>query len=255
MPFKPRELNLTDPEKGYLHFVLYTEAGRGVASASLNAKLDIEAPQAVTPHSQEWLSRLKRCEPDALHCTLVTSAQIPSLFHPCVMEDRNSPAAIDGSGCTCRRTLYDPEFGLPVIAEHFKHAGTGGTDRWSYTTYAPLELRPDDTLSSFITGRSLFWARTDKGLLSILPQQHGHGYGLGYSGGGPHALAAYLTQIAHSNGTLTPAGTRYENAHPAIVAWTQSTASERGTNELSLSDLQSMMASQPGPRAGEPSRS
>ncbi|MFI1226248.1 MULTISPECIES: hypothetical protein [unclassified Streptomyces] len=243
MTFEPRELNLTDPEKGYLHFVLYTEAGRGVASASLNAELDIEARQTVTPHFQEWLSRLERCEPDALHCTLVAPVKIPSLFHPCVTEDRNSPAAIDGSGCTCRRTFYDPEFGLPVVGEHFEHADPGGIDRWSYTTYAPLELRPDDTFSRFITGRGLFWARTAKGLLSILPQQHGLGYNLGYSGGGPHALAAYLTQIARNNGGPTPAGTAYEYAHPAIVAWTQSTADERGTNELSLNDLQSMMAS------------
>ncbi|WP_159048851.1 hypothetical protein [Streptomyces sp. NRRL B-3648] len=34
---------------------------------------------------------------------------------------------------------------LPYEArEHFKHAGTDGTDQWSYTTYTPLELRPDD---------------------------------------------------------------------------------------------------------------
>ncbi|WP_254404503.1 hypothetical protein [Streptomyces anulatus] len=243
MTYEPRDLNLTDPVKGYLHFLLYTEAGRGVASASLNAELDIEAPQTVTPHFQEWLSRLERCEPDALHCTLVAPAQIPSLFQPCVTEHRNSPAPIDGPGCTCRRAFYDPEFGLPVVGEHFDHAGPDGTDRWAYTTYAPLELRPDDTFSSFITGRGLFWARTAKGLLSILPQQHGLGYNLGYSGGGPHALAAYLTQIARNEGGPTPAGTRYEDAHPAIVAWTQSTAAERGTNELSLSDLRSMMAS------------
>ncbi|WP_435598383.1 hypothetical protein [Streptomyces anulatus] len=243
MTYEPRDLNLTDPEKGYLHFVLYTEARRGHASSSLNARVEIDASQAVTPRFQEWHGRLEPCEPNAMHCSLVVPAQIPSLFHPCVAEDKDSPSAIAGSGCTCRQTFYDPDFGLPVIAEHFKHAGTGGTDRWSYTTYAPLELRPDDTFSSFITGRGLFWARTAKGLLSILPQQHGLGYNLGYSGGGPHALAAYLTQLARNEGGPTPAGTRYEDAHPAIVAWTQSTAAERGTNELSLSDLQSMMAS------------
>ncbi|MEV7864267.1 hypothetical protein [Streptomyces hirsutus] len=41
----------------------------------------------------------------------------------------------------------------------------------------------------------------------------------------------------------TPAGTPYEDAHPAIVAWTQSTAADRGTNELTLSDLQAMLES------------
>lgn len=243
MTYEARDLNLTDPTKSYLHFVLYTQAQNGTASSTLNAELKIEAPQTVTPHFQEWLGRLVRCEPNAMHCTLVEPTKIPTLFHPCVTEDKNSPSAINGSGCVCRRTFYDPEFGLPVVGEHFKHTGTGGTDQWSYRTYAPLELRPDDIFSRFHTGRSLFWARTDKGDLSILPQHHGVGYEIGYNGGGPHALAAYLTQIARNDGGTTPAGTRYEEAHPAILAWTQSKAAERGTNELSLGDLQAMMAS------------
>ncbi|WP_274036392.1 hypothetical protein [Streptomyces sp. MMBL 11-1] len=241
MPFEARDLNLTNPHKGFLHFVLYTEAGRGVASASLNAELDIEAPQTITPYFQEWRSRLERCEPDALHCTLVPSSQIPSLFHPCVTVDPNGGrAATSGPRCPCRPTYYDPAFGLPVVGEH---AGPAGTDRWSYTTYAPLALRPDDVFSSFITSRGLFWARTAKGLLSILPQKHGMGYNLGYSGGGPHALAAYLTQIARNDGRPTPAGTSYDDAHPAMVAWTQSSAAERRTNELTLGDLQAKIAS------------
>ncbi|MFD5000056.1 hypothetical protein [Streptomyces buecherae] len=243
MTYEARDLNLSDPMTGYLHFVLYTEARLGIASSSLNAVLNIEASQTVTPHFQEWLSRLVRCEPNAMHCTLVESTKIPTLFHPCVTQDTDSPSAIAGSGCTCRQTFYDPEFGLPVVAKHFKHVGSGGTDQWSYKTYAPLELRPDDVFSSFITGRGLFWARTDKGLLSILPQRHALGYSIGYNGGGPHALAAYLTQIARNDGGTTPAGTSYEQAHPAIVAWTQSSAAERGTNELTLRDLQDMLES------------
>ncbi|MFB7918058.1 hypothetical protein [Streptomyces sp. NPDC056061] len=243
MTFEAHDLNLSDPTTGYLNFVLYTEPRLGVVASSLNAELDIEAQQTVTPHFQEWLSRLERCEPNAMHCTLVTPTKIPSLFHPCVEEDKNSPAAFAGTGCHCRRTFYDPEFGLPVVGEHRKLRGEGGTDQWSYTTYAPLELRPDDIFSSFHTGRGLFWARTDKGLLSILPQKHGVGYNIGYSGGGPHALAAYLTQIARNGGGTTPAGTPYEDADPAIVAWTQSKVADRGTNELSLGDLQAMLES------------
>ncbi|MCX5207625.1 hypothetical protein OG897_40250 [Streptomyces sp. NBC_00237] len=243
MTYEARDLNLTDPTQSYLHFVLYTQVQNGIASSTLNAELEIDAQQTVTPHFQEWLNRLVRCEPSAMHCTLVAPTKIPALFHPCVTEDENSPSAINGSGCICRRTFYDPEFGLPVVAEHFKHVGTGGTDQWSYKTYAPLELRPDDIFSRFHTGRSLFWARTDKGDLSILPQRHGMGYNLGYNGGGPHALAAYLTQIARNDGGTTPAGVPYEDAHPAILAWTQSKAADRGTNELSLSDLQAMMQS------------
>ncbi|MER6405939.1 hypothetical protein ABT269_20875 [Streptomyces viridosporus] len=106
MTFEPADLNLTDPEKGYLNFVLYTEARLGIASSSLNAELDIEASQTVTPHFQEWLSRLVRCEPNAMHCTLVEPTKIPALFHPCVTEDKDSPSAISGSGCVCRQTFY-----------------------------------------------------------------------------------------------------------------------------------------------------
>ncbi|MHB6904066.1 hypothetical protein [Streptomyces sp. CB02959] len=143
----------------------------------------------------------------------------------------------------CRQAFYDPEFGLPVVAKHFKSWREGGTDQWTYQTYAPLDLRPDDTFNRFITGRGLFWARTDKGMLSILPQRNALGYNIGYSGGGPHALAAYLTQVADTDGQNTTAGASYEQAHPAIVAWTQSSAADRGTNELMLSDLKAMQQS------------
>ncbi|MFG2395172.1 hypothetical protein ACGFYF_40880 [Streptomyces lavendulae] len=240
MSYEAHDLNLNDPTQGYLNFVLYTEVRFGVASSALNAEVFFEANQTQTHHFQEWLSRLVPCEPNAMHCTLVPTVDIPTLFRPSVIEDRNSPTAPE-SRCTCRRAFYDPEFGLPVVGEHFRHVDTSGTDKWSYQTYAPLELRPDDTFSRFHTDRRLFWARTEKGNLSILPQRHPLTYNIGYNGGGPRALAAYLTQLATTNGQNTTAGAPFEIAHPAIVAWTQSKATERGTNELSLSDLQAMM--------------
>lgn len=243
MTYEARHLNLTDPTKGFMHFVLYTEPRLGVACSSLNAEVSIEAQQTLTPHFQEWLSRLVRCEPNATHCTLVERTKIPSLFHPCVTEDPSSPSARKGSGCLCRRAFYDPEFGLPVVGEHFKHRGEGGTDQWSYSTFAPLALRPDDVFSRFHISYGLFWVRTEKGVVSILPQREGRGYSVGYSGGGPSALAAYLTQLAASDGQNTAAGASYEEAHPAILAWTQGSAADRGTNELSLGDLQAMMGS------------
>ncbi|MGW1902246.1 hypothetical protein ACWCQB_33790 [Streptomyces hirsutus] len=193
-----------------------------------------------SPHVEEWLGRLVRCEPNALHCTLVEPQKIPALFHSCVEEDKDSPSAISGSGCVCRRTFYDPEFGPSVVGRHFKHVGTGGTDKWTYQTYAPLDLRPDDTFHRFIVSRGLFWARTEKSLLSILPQKNALGYNIGYNGGGPHALAAYLTQVADSDGQNTAAGTPHEAAHPALVAWTQSSAADRGTNELTVQDIKAM---------------
>ncbi|MFJ6686713.1 hypothetical protein [Streptomyces werraensis] len=237
MTYDARNLNLTDPTTGYLHFIVYTEPRLSIASNSLNADVSIERQ---TPLVQEWLARLVRCKPNALHCTLIEQQKIPTLFHPCVEEDKASPSAIAGSGCVCRQTFYDPEFGLPVVGQHFKHVGEGGTDRWTYQTYAPLALRPGDTFSRFIVSGGLFWVRTEKGILSILPHQNAHGYNVGYSGGGPHALAAYLTQVAATNGKNTAAGTPYEKAHRAILAWTQSSAADRGTNELTLNDLKAM---------------
>ncbi|MET7729268.1 hypothetical protein ABZT44_52795, partial [Streptomyces mirabilis] len=87
--------------------------------------------------------------------------------------------------------------------------------------YAPLDLRPDDTFSRFLVGRGLFWARMEKGFLSILPQRNALGYDIGYNGGGPHALTAYLTQVVGTDGRNTAAGATYEQAHPAIPAWRQ----------------------------------
>ncbi|MFD9817336.1 hypothetical protein [Streptomyces sp. NPDC059080] len=241
MSAQHHDLNLTDPTKGYLQFVLYTEPRLGIVSGSLNAEVSIDEER--TPCAREWLGRLQRCEPTALHCTLVQQQSIPSLFYPCVDEDPKSPSAISGSGCVCRRTFYDPEFGLPVVGSHHRHAGESGANWWTYETYAPLALRPEDTFSRFTAEKGLFWARTDKGMLSVLPQQHGLGYNMGYSGGGPHALAAYLSQIAATDGKNTAAGAKYEQAHPAILAWTQSSFGDRGTNELTLQDLKAMQLS------------
>jgi hypothetical protein len=231
------ELNLTDPTKDYLHFVLYTEPRLSIVGSSLNAEVSIE-PQ--TTLAREWLDRLVPCEPNALHCALVESHRIPELFHPCVKEDRDSPSAVGGSGCVCRQTFYEPEFGLPVVGEHFKHVGDGGVDHWTYQTFAPLALRPDDTFSRFITQGGLFWVRTEKGLLSILPQREGRGYGIGYGGGGPYSLASYLSQVARTDGQDTAAGAPYGEASATILAWTQSSAAKRGTNELTLHDLKAM---------------
>ncbi|MFH8993071.1 hypothetical protein [Streptomyces sp. NPDC017940] len=108
MTFEAHDLNLSDPTTGYLHFVLYTELQRGTVASSLNAELDIEAQQTVTPHFQEWRIRLERCEPNAMHCTLVTPTDIPVLFHPCVEEDKNSPAAFRGDGLSLSPDFLRP---------------------------------------------------------------------------------------------------------------------------------------------------
>jgi len=107
----------------------------------------------------------------------VESQRIPSLFDPCVDEDPASPSAVGGTGCVCRRAWSDPEFGLPVVGEHFRTRG-GATDRWTFRTYAPLDLRPDDVFASVIIDRTsgLFWIRTAAGTLSLLPESVSRGY-------------------------------------------------------------------------------
>jgi hypothetical protein len=77
LTFETPDLDLTDPTKGFLQFVVYAEPRLSIASNSLNADITIEPAQTQTPHVQEWLSRLERCEPNALHCTLVEPKKIP----------------------------------------------------------------------------------------------------------------------------------------------------------------------------------
>jgi hypothetical protein len=115
-------MNLTDPKTGCLHLALYTEARRGIDSSSLNAKPDIEAFQTVTPHLQEWLSRLVRCEPNAMHCTLVGPTKNPALFHPCVTEDKDSPLASEARAVCADRPSTSPSSDCPSWANTVRRA-------------------------------------------------------------------------------------------------------------------------------------
>ncbi|GAA2417535.1 hypothetical protein GCM10010404_90120 [Nonomuraea africana] len=239
MSFTHPDLNLTDPTKGYAHFVLYTEARIGVAGAAWNATVSIERQ---SPYAREWLDRLVRCEPNPLHTTLVDNQAIPKLFHPCVDDDKNSPSAVEGSGCICHRTWYDPEFGLPVVGEHYRTVG-GDTDRWTYTTYAPLDLRPRDAFAYLVIDRTsgLFWIRTTAGTLSLLPEHHSCGYDVGRTGGGPCAFAEYLHKLVASDGADTAIGglPHGQSADPQILAWVTSTDAKR-TQELTMEDLKTI---------------
>ncbi|MFE2431908.1 hypothetical protein ACFXJ5_34940 [Streptomyces sp. NPDC059373] len=119
----------------------------------------------------------------------MTADKIPSLFHACVKDDTYSPSAVGGSGCVCYRTFMDPEFALTVVAHHHRTV-SGNVDRWTYNTYAPLDLRPNDEFARLIIDRAgPFWVRTANGLLSFLPEEQARGYNIGYGGGGPAELA------------------------------------------------------------------
>lgn len=236
MSYRPRDLNLAyEPAKGWAHFVLYTEPRHGVAYGALNGTASIEQ---VTPYVREWLGRLQRCEPNALHTTLVPADKIPDLFHPCVYDDKDSPSAVGGSGCVCHQTFLDPEFGLPVVAEHYRTV-SGNIDSWKYLTYTPLDLRPQDSFASLALAGDQFWARTTGGLLVLLPEEHGHGYGVGYSGGGPYELAGYISRLVESGGKDTAADSLRRSSDapdPRILAWVSSQAAKR-PQELTLEGL------------------
>ncbi|MEY9842529.1 hypothetical protein [Streptacidiphilus sp. EB103A] len=236
MSYTPRELRTTyEPGKEYLHFVLAYEPRIGAVGSAMNADVTIERPG---PCTREWAGGLVRCDPNALHTTLVDPRRIPDLFHPCVDDDKDSPAAVAGSGCGCFRTWYDPHFGLPVVAEHYRTADGGRTDRWTYSTYAPLELRAGDTFASLVLNDGgNFWIRTADGVLTLLPQEHQGGYGTGYGGTGPGRLARYITGLLASDGRQTNAGGYQADADPRIAAWVASRAAD-ARQELTLRDLQ-----------------
>ncbi|MFG2845975.1 hypothetical protein ACGF12_22815 [Kitasatospora sp. NPDC048296] len=246
-----QDLKLTyDPTKPFGHFVLYTEPDLGVVTAHVQGTVVIEHRSA---YVQEWLDRLQRCEPNPLHTTLVANQEIPKLFHACVDEDADSPSAIAGTGCVCRRTFTDPAFGLPVIGEHFRTCTDDGRsralpwktqdiDQWTYRTYTPVGLRDGESLASLIIDRDTFWMRTDRGTLALLPQRRAHGFGLAGTGG-RGALAEFIQQLADSNGRDTFIGRPRSTTRPAprIEDYLQQ-LDGRHPHTLTLADLKNLAA-------------
>ena len=166
-----------------------------------------------------------------------------------------SPSATAGSGCTCYRTYSDPEFGLPVVAEHYRTCSdddqpsvlpwkTENIDRWTYHTYIPLGLRDGEACASLIIDRraDVFWLRSTRGVLSLLPERNGRGYGL-EGAGGRGALADYIQQLADSDGrdTFAAGPRRSGGTAPGIETFLQSQDARR-TQELTLADLKSLAA-------------
>ncbi|MFJ6769952.1 hypothetical protein ACIQOV_03045, partial [Kitasatospora sp. NPDC091257] len=177
-----------------------------------------------------------------LHALLVTNQEMPRLFHPCVDEDAASSSAVSGSGCVCRRTFTDPEFGTPVVAEHYRTVGRG-TDRWTYQTLSPVSLRDGESVTTLVIDRGTFWTRTSRGVLSLIPTHRANGYNVGYSGGGPRALAAYIQQLVDSDGKDTAAlGPGRGIPSQGALAFTKSEAAKR-TQELTLNQLKTLARS------------
>lgn len=229
------DLHLTySPGRGYSHFVLYIEPP-AVAGSAINASQRFRA--SASPYAAEWLKRLDRCAPDALHVSLLGSDDAPKLWHPCVYEDSESPSAVAGDGCVCWQTYRDPVTWLPVAASHFRTVG-GDIEHWEYLTYAPLSIPDGERLSALIIDceSGMFWVRTDHGILHILPQKQGAGYGVGYGGGGPHELAGLIEKVVRSDGCDAAAGTPHEPRNRKVLAWVSSEAADH-TQELTLDQL------------------
>jgi len=235
-----RDLDLVyEPDQEWAHFVLYTEPGSGIVSSAFNDMLRVDGD---SPYAREWRDRLQQVEPNPLHTLLLPDKRkMPALFHPCVYEDENSPSAVGKSGCVCFQSWYDPEFGMPVVADHYRTVG-GRIENWTHRTYAPLDLRRDDVFDSLIIdGGRNFWIRTTDGLLSFLPQHRMHPYNIGYGGGGPGELARYIQKLIDTNGEDTSANTGFggREVHPGILAWVSSEDSTH-SRELTLDDLRAL---------------
>jgi len=237
MTYAPdRELHLThDAERGYWHFVLYIEPP-GACGSALNATQQFDP--GPSPYAAEWLNRLQRCDPDALHVTLVGSNEAQALWHPCVYEDPDSPSAVAQDGCVCWQTFRDPVTWLPVTAHHYRTV-TGNIENWQYRTYAPLSLPDGERLEALIIDREphMFWIRSSSGRLHVMPEQTGAGYSCGYHGGGPVQLASMIDKIVASDG-YDVAAEPSSRTRPSerVLAWVSSEAADR-TQELTLNQL------------------
>ena len=238
MAYQPDgDLNVAySPGNGPWHFVLSVES-HGSSVGAFNAPLVIEG--ATSAYVEEWLDRLVGCEPDALHVARVEKSDAPKLWYPCVRDDPESPSAIGGDGCVCRRTFRDPVTLLPVVAHHFRTVG-GDVEEWRYLTYAPLALPEGERLSALVVDReaTLFWVRTARGTLHLLPEDvQGSGYGVGHRGGGATDLARIVEKIVRSNGLDVSAGPTRAPLNEKVYAWVSSRDADR-TREIPLARLE-----------------
>ncbi|GAB1639638.1 hypothetical protein [Krasilnikovia sp. MM14-A1259] len=229
------DLYLTySPARGYWNFVLYVEPSGPPVSAINAGRLFW---LSTSRYATEWRDRLIACTPNALHVMLAGQSNAPELWHPCVYDDPQSPAAI-GDGCDCWKTFYDPVTGLPVAANHELPLGRA-QERWQYHTYAPLSLPENERLTVLVIDREtgLFWVRTDHETLQILPERQSNGYEVGYRGGGPTELARMIEKIVRSDGQDVSAGTpRPGMPDKKVLNWVSSAAADR-TQEFTLDQL------------------
>lgn len=238
MPYQ-HESNLEftyNPDRGYMHFVLYFETGDHGPGSAINSTRSFEVTDSC--YVTEWVDRLRSCKANALHVSLVSDDEAPNLWDQCVYTDPKSPAAIVEDGCVCWQTFYDPLTLLPIAKHHFRTV-TGNIETWTYWTFAPLALPEGERLEKLVIDREaqMLWVRTANGVLHILPEKIGRGYSVGYSGGGPSELARLIEKISATDGYDLSPGTNGITASSRVLTWATSEAAN-ATQEISLSQLQ-----------------
>lgn len=127
---------------------------------------------------------------------------------------------------------------LPVAANHYRTVG-GNIEYWQHYTYAPLSLPDGERLDTLIIDREahMFWVRTDRGTLHILPERRGAGYGSGYSGGGPAEPARLIEKVVVSDGyDVAVVGPQHKLPSQKVLSWVSSEAANY-TQELTLDQL------------------
>ncbi|MET8751373.1 hypothetical protein ABZW32_14930 [Streptomyces sp. NPDC004667] len=226
-----------DPRKGWLRLEVYVEPENGIAMFMRNGH--VSARKDDSPLTNEWISRLNDAKVTALHVLLVTEDKIGDLFHPCVYDDKNSPSAVIGSGCLCKKALTDPLTGLPVVREHYRTV-SGNIETWTYRSITGRGLPPASKAVSIIIDRHQFWLRDDDGTLQFLPRTDNSGYGIGYAGGGPYTLCQMIEQLVESDGATAVPPLHRPKPNAALAAWARDkTIDHQG--EYTLADLRALI--------------
>ncbi|MEU2395030.1 hypothetical protein [Streptomyces sp. NPDC007369] len=234
----PYESYVFDRSRGWMSLDIYYEPGLNVALLHHTGHVSVK--QGDSRYADTWIDRLQDCKPIALHTFLVEDEKIPALFQPCVYDDKDSPSAVGGSGCLCRKSMTDPITGLPVVREHYRTV-SGNIESWTYKTITSRGLPEGRTVRSLIVDKHEFWMRDDEaGELHFLPRTDSSGYGIGYGGGGPYTLCQMIEQLVESDGAnSTPVRWR-DKPNGALAAWARNDEiSHQG--EYTIKELRSLI--------------
>lgn len=169
-----------------------------------------EFDPASCPAAAEWTTRLRPAP----------AGQPPTVLERQLLEhvssvDRGELFQDDASGCAAVRST--------------DHMGT-------VTVYAcvPQRISTVDPLSEVTLSGDTVWIRTSDGSLWLAPSLPGHGLSWGYSGGGPHALAALLDRLLDDITSPPIAG--YDDPPPGLESLIEATPQE-GTTRYNRAQL------------------